>query len=178
MTAALDEQGAPIQRSEQSPDGDRAHVLSARTQLLGSRPGPCKPTQLIFSGAAEMHFRCRNGDAIARPGLRQASFPAQLHRGNIDADRLDVGIPVTAVASAAIGSIFAHCLVEESIARDIVVYPDQIRGTRPFEEQPEFAVLDPVCQKRSMPGMPTIDAAAKQVEAQPASLILELGLIG
>ena len=67
-------------------------------------------------------------------------------------------------------------LVEEAVRAQIVVDADDVRGAGILREIPQSRLGHAGREKGPEPRVVTIDPAAQQIEAEPATLVLRLGL--
>ena len=78
---------------------------------------------------------------------------------------LDVGVALDA-------------LVEEAVAREVVVDADQVGRAGRLEEGVELRLAHPPAHEPRPHRVPAVDAPEEEVERQPAPLVLQLGLVG
>src|SRR5690606_31195651 len=116
------------------------------------------PAKLLFARAAHMGFRDGDGQPIALPGLDEQRFDSW--RRNVrNADRLHVGVNVTAVAAVKRRREPLAVVVQVPIARDVVVDPDDVRRARGLAKDRELALRYPKVAQPLLPRMHVVDTA-------------------
>src|SRR3954464_14216183 len=82
--------------------------------------------------------------------------------------------PVAAVKALGIET---QPLVEIAVARQVMVDPDDVGSTFPFDKKVELILPDAVLQEGASPGVEPVDAPAEEVEAKPPTLVFAIGLV-
>jgi hypothetical protein len=82
--------------------------------------------------------------------------------GKVHPHRLDVGIDVPAVSAEGIGRVAVGPFVEEALAGEIVVDPEDVGRGVPLPEQGELGFADAVVEENAIPGMLAVDVAAQR----------------
>jgi hypothetical protein len=116
-------------------------------------------------------------DPVTLPGLAQPAGDTGLRFHLPDPNRLDVDIDVALVTAWRQSRIMIESVIQKSFAGQIMVDAEQVRLRLAACETGELAGARAGIEQGCMPGMGGVDPAAKQVEAEPAPLILMLGLI-
>jgi hypothetical protein len=114
--------------------------------------------------------------AVPLPGLLQQVLEA----GGAPLDRAQrqhVDVAVAAVPADRHAGVALHPLVEEPLAREVVVDPDDVRRARVGQEFLELALRDRVREVAPQRVVP-VHAARQEVEAEPAALVLVGRLVG
>lgn len=94
------------------------------------------------------------------------------------ADRLDVGVDVDPFSAAHVGGVVAGAVIEEAIAGDVVVEPDEVRDAGILAEVIEVVRVQPVADEPPAQRMIGPYAPCEQVEAEEPARVLVVGLVG
>ncbi|CAO3436113.1 hypothetical protein [Azospirillum doebereinerae] len=168
---AFRQQLVPIVAAEQRPHRLCPHVDALGAQVFGRPPQFVQPAQLLVAGRAVVRLGDGDGEPVAVPRLAQQRLDA---RGSLrqDGDGLDVGVPVAAVAGTGNGWIAPHPVVEETLAGQVMVEPQDVGRARIRDEFLD-GVGEPGVAETRPEGMVAVDPPGQQVEAEPAPLVLE-----
>jgi hypothetical protein len=175
---ALRQERIPVDRAEQGPHRHGADVGALGLDGLGRVPDLHEPAQLLVAGAAVVRLRDGDGPAVALPDLAQARGGSDLLGRQRHAHRLGVGEAMPAVAAPQVLGVAAQALVEEALAREIVIDADDVGGGVALEEQLEVGLGHAGVDEPAPERVLAVDASAQEVEGEPAALVVVLGLIG
>ena len=148
-------------------------------KLLGRLPDLGEPAQLLVAVAAVMDFGDRDRNAVALPRLAQPRREAGIVLQPLHPHRLGIDIGVAAVpARLRWSGIKVEPVVEEALAGEIMVDAEQVgrrlRRSRTPPSPPSRSRRRTGCCARLCLA---VDAAAEQIEAEPAPLILVRRLV-
>jgi hypothetical protein len=176
VVAARD-QGAPVHRAEQRPQGHRSQIDTLGTHLLGRLPHLDEPTQLLVARAAVMDLGDHHRGAVALPGLAQPRRRTDVAGEMRHADRLEVEVAVAAISAGLVARIEIKPLVEIALAGQIMVDADDVGRGAAVEEARQLVFGDAAALQDAMPFVTGTDATGEQVEAEPAPLVLVARLV-
>jgi hypothetical protein len=167
----------PPRDAERRPNGDRAKVRTLVADGLGRPPDLEQPAELLLARAAVVRLRDREGATETIPCfLEQGSRP----RRPLDEDpgREDVRVTILAVAAVRVGRVELLALIQEALAREVVVQPDDVGRARVLEEPFELVLghARHVAQPRPHEHVGR-EPAGEEVERDPAPFVLEVLLV-
>src|ERR671910_2756149 len=110
-----------------------------------------------------------NRDAVALPGLAEALPRPELGLQMIDPGRFDVDVGVPAVRSRLNARIAPDAVVEEPLARQIMVEADDVGRRLPGREFVELGFRGRLVAQPASERVAVDDAPGEQVEAEPAA---------
>ncbi len=166
QVVVLAEHRVPVHQAEQRPGGDGPDVDTGRTKAGCSIPGFEQPTDLfirIFT--AEMSLGEHHRPLIAIPGLTKPRQPSRFRCFKLDPARLGIRVGLPCVAAMKTFRIQIKSVIEEPVARHVVVDADQVRCGFSGRQLVKMAGIDAGRLKDAAPGMGAVDQSAKQVEA-------------
>ena len=114
---------------------------------------------------------------VALVRLAQPPGEGQVHVA-AHANRLHVGIAVLAVAAVHVRRVAVEPMIEEPLARHVGVDAEHVGRARRVEKLAQRGLLDAELLQRAPERVRRIHPACEQVEAEPAALVLEPGLVG
>jgi hypothetical protein len=123
-----------------------------------------------------MRFGDRQRAAIARVHFAQACLEAS-DMAAANTHRLDVHVDVAPVAALQLGWISVDAVVEKAFAGEVRVQADHIGRAWRLREPHQFRLARTVIKEVLPERMAGRHATGEQVEAEPAPLVLELGLV-
>src|SRR5438309_10108924 len=127
--------------------------------------------------AAVMDLGDCHRDAVAIPRLAEAGPDSGVVLQPFHPDRLGVDIGVAAVPARLVARIEVEPVVEEAFAGEIMVDAEEVRFPLAALEQFHLLPADAGAEQEVVPAVAAIDAAAQQIEAEPAPLVLVRGLV-
>src|SRR5215207_6251707 len=93
------------------------------------------------------------------------------------ADRFHVGVAMLAVAAVRPFRVALQLLIEVALAGEVMVDADDVRSGIGLQEEVEFLFSDAVLDQDLAPGMMAVDPSAQEIEAEPAALVFQIGLV-
>src|SRR5215203_2207738 len=118
-----------------------------------------------------------NRAPVPVPGLRKARPGSERLGRQINPDGLNVRIRMNRVAAVRPFRIAIQRLVEEALARQVMIDADDIGSGISLTEELELLLANAAANQDLVPGVVGINPSAKEVEAEPPALVLQLRLI-
>ncbi len=144
---------------------------------MGATPHLVQPAELFLAGAAVVRFGHRDRQVVALPGFAKERFrPRCTLRQDPRRQHIHVGVPP--VRPRDFGRITIHPVVQEPLAAEVRVDPDNIGRARVLAEPGQLSLLDASALPQPTPHqMVRRETTGQQVETDPTSLVFEIRLI-
>src|SRR3954470_20552103 len=176
ITLKASQQTVPIVGAKERPGGESANRNVFAAKLICALPGLHQPANLLISSAAEVALGNCEFTAVAPPDFEQDSVKSSdallpnAHGANIR-------VALTAIAADYIFRIALDTMVEEALTGDVVVDANNVGSAGIRDERVEFVRRSAVANEIGPKRMSPVEAASQEVEAKPAPVVVELGLI-
>jgi hypothetical protein len=133
------EQAVPVVAAEQRPGGDGAYVDALPAEASRRVPRLGEPAELLLARRPVVDLGDRDRETITLPGLAQKILQPADACGIRHTQRLNVGVLIFPVVVRADAGVALQALVEEPLAREVVVDADDVGRARVRDEALERA---------------------------------------
>ena len=145
------QQGVPVYGADERPHRDSLDRAAGATEVAGGLPDVMQPPQLLVAGAAMVGLRDCQGPLVAIPYFGKARLRAGLPVRQVDAHGFCIGVAVTSVPASQIAGVGLDVGVEVTLAREIVVDPDEVRGAFALGKEVKVGPCDAEAEETGMP---------------------------